>query len=305
LAARLARQSDPVSAFLWRGFSATQQAALTNYLASPTNSADAQDALIQSLNKILAGPCIYETNLFKGIALRPETSDLMKREPSGWVLARVNRMLLEDACPELAVSQAPDPDEQYGLIQATNGFFFIGLERKLPSENQPLDVVREKVTEDYRNGKAQELAEGDGEKFEAAVRAGLAKGLSFDDICAEQEPKIKPQTLTPFTVETKSIPEISDPGEFGMIAQFTFSQLSVGQIAPFEATQNGGFLIYLKSETPVSDEIMQRDLPEFLARQREQRQLAAFSIWLGREMQMHVTRPAPKTAPGETPPSSG
>jgi hypothetical protein len=72
---------------------------------------------------------------------------------------------------------------------------------------------------------------------------------------------------------------------------------------PFEATPDGGFVMSLKSQTPVADDIMQRDMPVFLEGQREQRQMAAFSIWMSREMQPpHVIRPAPKPAPGEEEP---
>jgi len=304
LAARLARQSDPVSAFLWQGLSKPDQDALTNSLASVTNQAIGQDVVLDALNKIIGESSIYESGRFKDIPLRPETSDLMKREPTGWVLARLNRMLLEDAYPaELARGLPGDPEEQYRLLPATNGFFFLGLERVLHSENQPFDVVRAKVTEDYRDSKARELAEQAGEKFAVAAQAGLAKDLSFDDICAEQ--KIKPQVLTPFTIETRSIPEVEDPNEFALIARYCFQGLKIGQVSPFEPTETGGFLVYLKAETPVSDEIMQRDLPAFLATQREQRQMAAFSIWMGREMQLHVVRPAAKTAAGVEPPPSG
>jgi hypothetical protein len=304
LAARLARQSDPVSAFLWSGMSAPDQAELTSAVASGTNIADAQSVLVQALNHAIGQPCIDEGDRFKGVALRPETSDLMKRGPTGSVLARVNRMLLEDAYPaELARSQAMDAEDQYRLVPATNGFFLIGLERKLPSENQPFEAVRAQVADDYRDSKAAELAEADGVKFETAARAGLAKGLSFDDICAEQ--KIKPLVLTPFTIDTKSIPEIEDQTEFRYIAQTAFERMAVGEMSPFEPTGTGGFLFYLKAQTPVSDEITKRELPDFLARQREQRQMAAFSLWMGREMQLHVVRPPTKPAAGEEPTPAG
>jgi hypothetical protein len=196
---------------------------------------------------------------------------------------------------------ATDPDDQYKLVPATNGFFLVVLQAKLPSENQPLEAVRARVIEDYRNQKGTELASQAGVKFEAAARDGLAKGLSFDDICAEQ--KIKPQTLTPFSHETKSIPEVQDENEFDYIKGVAY-QLPVGQMAPYEQVSADGFVIYLKGRTPVDESIVQRDLPAFLASQRELRQSAAFSIWLNREMHQHVI-PAAKPAAAEPPPSSG
>ncbi len=194
-----------------------------------------------------------------------------------------------------------DPDDQYKLVPATNGFFLVVLERKLPSENQPLEAVRARVIEDYRNQKAMDLAIHAGTNFEAVAREGLAKGLSFDDICAEQ--KIKPQILTPFSHETKAIPEIQDENEFDYIKGIAY-QLPVGQIAPFEQPAADGFVIYLKGRTPVDESIVQRDLPAFLVSQRELRQSAAFGIWLNQEMHVHVHEAA-KPAAAEAPPSSG
>jgi hypothetical protein len=195
-----------------------------------------------------------------------------------------------------------DPEDQYKLVPATNGFFLVVLRAKIPSEYQPLEVVRAKVAEDYRNSKGLEMAGKAGAAFQDAAEAGLAKGQSFDEICAEQ--KIKPQTLTPFSIDTKSIPEIEDQNEFEGLARIAF-ELPVGQMAPYQQLPNEGFLICVKARTPVDESVVQRDLPAFLAREREQRQYAAFSIWMGRELQLHTTQPAAKPAAGQASPSSG
>ena len=320
LANKLRGQSDPVSAFLWQSLPNAEQVVLTNYqppapssnqvAATSSNqmaaasSEKAQEVVVQALNKIIGEPCIYERERFKEVALRPETADLMKREPTGLALARLNRMLLEDAYPaELSRNPASDPEDQYKLLQATNGFFFLGLERVLPSENQPLEVVRAKVTEDYRTSRAMDLAGQAGAAFEAAAQAGQAKGQSFEEICAEQ--KIKPQTLSPFSFDTKSIPEVEDQSEFDYLIKREAYEMAVGQITPFRQTSTGGFVMSLKARTPVEESVVQRDLPDFLAKQREQRQFAAFQIWIGREIQTHVKMPATKPAAGEAAPSSG
>jgi len=311
LVSRLRGQSDPVSAFLWKSLPNPDQVALTNYqpplsisnqVPAP-GSSPVEDAAVQSLNKIIGEPCIYEAERFKDVVLRPETADLMKREPTGQALAWLNRMLLEDAYPvELSKIQPGDPEDQYKLLPATNGLFLLGLERVLPQESQPLEAVRARVIEDCRNSKALELATQAGTNFDAAVQAGLAKGMAFDEICAAQ--KIKPQTLTPFTIETKSIPEAESQSEFDYLIKRYAYQMPVGQVWPFEQTPAGGFLMFLKARTQVDESVVQKDLPAFLASQREQRQLAAFSIWLGREMQTHVVRPAAKPAAGDAPPPS-
>jgi MFS family permease len=56
--------------------------------------------LLQKLNKVVEGPCIYEKERFQNFSLRPETAELLKQEPQGDNLARLNRLLIEDAYPD-------------------------------------------------------------------------------------------------------------------------------------------------------------------------------------------------------------
>ena len=194
-----------------------------------------------------------------------------------------------------------DPDDQYKVVPGSNSVVFLGLERKLPSESQPLEAVRDKVTGDCRHSKAMELASQAADQFESHARTNLAGGQSFDEVCASWN--IKPQTLTPFSIDTKSIPEIEDPREFEGLVRLAY-EMPVDQMSPVERTATGNLLLFLKARSPVEEAVVQRDLPAFLTSQREQRQYAAFSLWLGREMQTHVVRPPkPSAAQAQPPPS--
>jgi len=98
---RVKRQSDPVSAFLWRSLSNQDQAVVTNLQPSATIS----NQVVQILNKIIEYPCIYEIERFKGVSLRPETTYLLQQSPTNSVLANANRLLLnrfllEDVYPK-------------------------------------------------------------------------------------------------------------------------------------------------------------------------------------------------------------
>jgi hypothetical protein len=192
-----------------------------------------------------------------------------------------------------------DPDDQYKVVQASNAVVLLGLERKLPTESQPLEAVRARVTEDYRNSKAMELAGQAADQFESRARTNLAGGQSFDEVCASWN--IKPQTLTPFSIDTKSIPEIGDQREFEGLVRLSY-EMPVNQMSPVERTATGNLLLFLKARSPVEESVVQRDMPAFLTTQREQRQYAAFILWLGREMQAHLSRPAPKPSAAQAPP---
>src|SRR5258706_10871889 len=70
-----------------------------------TNSKAVISALVKDLNQVISGPSIYDNARFSGIALRTETEQLLKQNPGGLQLARLNKLLLEDAYPsELAKS---------------------------------------------------------------------------------------------------------------------------------------------------------------------------------------------------------
>jgi hypothetical protein len=59
--------------------------------------------LVANLNRIEAGPSIFDETRFQNVTLRTNTISLRNRNPEGGDLARLNRALLEDAFPtELA-----------------------------------------------------------------------------------------------------------------------------------------------------------------------------------------------------------
>jgi uncharacterized protein (TIGR03663 family) len=111
---RLKGHSDPVSAFLWQGLSNPEQALLTNYPLSAASSFQLKETLVQALNKLVGGKSLYERERFQGILLRRETARLMGQSPTGANLARLNRLLLEDAYPpELSRNLLSDPVSQF------------------------------------------------------------------------------------------------------------------------------------------------------------------------------------------------
>ena len=95
---RIATARDPISAFLRSQLQDSVQTSLATY--SPS-SPDAKGtvSVIKDLNRILSGPSIYDKSRFNAVVLRPETMQLMQQNPRGYQLARLNKLLLEDAYP--------------------------------------------------------------------------------------------------------------------------------------------------------------------------------------------------------------
>jgi hypothetical protein len=120
--ARLAQGQDPVSAFLREHFDSEAKIDLTTYAASNASAAALLSATVKQINEILAGPSIFTADRFRGISLRPETEALLQQNPGGAQLARLNKMLLEDAFPvEIAKSVTTGWIVKDGAMASTGG----------------------------------------------------------------------------------------------------------------------------------------------------------------------------------------
>jgi hypothetical protein len=185
---------------------------------------------------------------------------------------------------EKALLYAPSP-----LLNETNGAYVVGLQKQFPSQLQSLSEVHDTVVRDYRENKSMELARTAGEKFATAVQEGLTQGRSFDAVCAGEN--VTPETLPAFTLATPSIPAITNRTEFTQMQETAFNLLT-GQASKFTATADGGYVLYVKQRLAVDEAKLREELPAYLAKMREQRQVAAFEQWFGREMQLHLVPPA-------------
>ncbi len=105
LAKELSEKADPVSAFLYENLDDVAKGSLDN-IGSGDEAKGAISTLAKNLNRLIAGPSIFEEKRFAKVQLRPETQVLSKTASTGPQSAQLNRMLLEDAYPsELVRSQ--------------------------------------------------------------------------------------------------------------------------------------------------------------------------------------------------------
>jgi hypothetical protein len=102
---KLANGADAVSVFLRGRLQDSVRADLGGYNASNANAKAVIAALSKDLNEVISGPSIYDKARFSNVVLRPETAQMLQQNPRGQQLARLNKLLLEDAYPaELAKS---------------------------------------------------------------------------------------------------------------------------------------------------------------------------------------------------------
>jgi YihY family inner membrane protein len=99
LAQKLGEGSDLVSVYLRSRFDDESKKTLYDYTMRKGDGKKALATLVQNLNKIAAGESVYDERRFDGVSLRPETKALLGRKLAGQELARLNRLLIEDAYP--------------------------------------------------------------------------------------------------------------------------------------------------------------------------------------------------------------
>lgn len=99
LAEKLKQPTNAVAVYLNGRLSDRARQALARSEGAALSSTALQTNLLAELNAIIEGPSIYEPQRFSGVLLRAETSRLLAQKPEGTELARLNRRLLEEACP--------------------------------------------------------------------------------------------------------------------------------------------------------------------------------------------------------------
>ncbi|HUA38539.1 MAG TPA: peptidylprolyl isomerase [Candidatus Sulfopaludibacter sp.] len=183
-----------------------------------------------------------------------------------------------DAFVKAAFGLTPD-EPLAGPILGRDAIYVIALSQQLPSEIPPLSQIRDRVTRDYQLHEGTLLAQEAGTNFVRTLPSGLASGKSFAAVCAAAGQR--PETLPPFSLSTADLPELGDRVALNQLKAVAFAT-PVGHASNFAATDDGGFIVYVKSLLPLDTAAMNEDLPRFTEAFRQQRETAAFDNWLNR-----------------------
>jgi hypothetical protein len=170
------------------------------------------------------------------------------------------------------------PDEPFANpIIGKDAIYVIALARQLPSEIPPLTDIRARVTQDYKFQAARQLALRAGTNFTITLKITMAAGSSFAS--ASVAAGLQPQVLPPFSLTTRELPELGDHAELSQVKQAAFTTV-IGHASNFVETGDGGFVLFVQSQLPVDQLVMNADLPKFTADLRRSRENEAFNEWL-------------------------
>lgn len=184
---------------------------------------------------------------------------------------------------EKAFALTPDRPVLFTPIPGRQSIYIIALKSKIPSEQQPLDKVQEKVTADYKNFMALDMARKAGQAFQTNLTNGLAAKKSFTEIAAAD--KVTVIEVPPFSASTRSLTNLDSRISLRLLQNLA-SGIEVGQAGPYMPVQpqtDGGFIFYHKAHPPIDEAKLQAALPEFVAQIRSYRQNEAFQQWFRRQ----------------------
>jgi hypothetical protein len=173
------------------------------------------------------------------------------------------------------------PDEPFANpLVSSNGVYVIALARQLPSEIPPLAEIHARVTQDFQMQQAAALARDAGTNFFIKLTVSLGAKKSFAAVCAAAG--LSPQTLPPFSLSTRELPELAGRAELNQVKQAAFTT-PIGQSSNFQETDDGGFILFVQSQLPVDQSVLTADLPQFTETLRRARENEAFNEWLQAE----------------------
>jgi hypothetical protein len=172
------------------------------------------------------------------------------------------------------------PDEPFARpIAGPDAVYVLAFAGRLPSEIPPLDQIRERVTQDYQWREATLLAQRTGTNFVRTLM-GMTADRGFASLCVAAG--LEPQVLPAFSLSTQELPELGERTDLNQLKRAVFTT-PVGKAGGFEATSDGGFIVYVQSRLPMDQAKMNSDLSQYLAAFRRGRQNEAFNQWVNIE----------------------
>lgn len=172
-------------------------------------------------------------------------------------------------------------------VVGTNAVYVLAVKKKIDSEIPPLERIKDKVTEDYRDHLADQAMRSDGARVYQAITNGLAKAKTFKAVCGEL--KLTVVEVPAFSRESQSLPEVEK-----YASAPTFRNVAIdtptAKVSNFVPVSDRGFIVHVKARQPVAEDKVKKELPEYLKDLRESRQNRAFNEWFSREVQL--ARPA-------------
>jgi len=186
----------------------------------------------------------------------------------------------------------------YSPIAGSNSVYVVALKGRIPSEMPQFEKVQDKVTSDFKNGQARELATKAGTGFHTNLTNGLFLGKSFDELVAAHQVKVV--SLPSFSASSDTLTNLDPRINFSFVQRMA-QDLEPGKAAGFIPSVDGGSIVYLRQRQPVDEEKVKKELPNFISALRQYRQNEAFQRWFGKQAELARLTPPKRESELDTP----
>jgi hypothetical protein len=173
-----------------------------------------------------------------------------------------------------------DDEPIAGPLIGKDAVYIIARNKEIPSAIPAFDTVKDRVEQDYKATQALQAARIAAVTFTKSATNGLAQGKAFASLCADA--KVKSELLPPFSLSTRSLPEVED-----YISLQQFKQVVTGtppgHVSPAVPVMEGSVVVFVQSKLAIDEKKEAADLPDFIKLLRQARESEAFQEWFSRE----------------------
>ena len=165
--------------------------------------------------------------------------------------------------------------------EAIHFFALLGSEAShLPPFEKILPATLVEVKKQFLQTQSRDLARARGRAIQSALTNALAQGKDFAAACALAQVKAEP--LPAFSADTDTLPALAGRADLTELLSAA-AGLTAGKTSAFIETENGGFVLHLKSRDPVSAEKLKAELPKFTDTYRRFAERAAAREWFRKQ----------------------
>jgi len=189
-----------------------------------------------------------------------------------------------DQFSRMAFMLTPEEPLVQEPIAGDNAVYVFAFKRSIPSELEPLEAVRERVTADYTRNEAFRLMREAATQFLTTATNAVATGGQLEPLA--QQSGLSVIDLPPILRESsrETVTNLPPAVDAGALRSAT-SDLKPGALSNFVPTGEGGFVAMLEKTVPPDDAEIKEELPKFLQDYRRRTSVQAFNNWFTKEMQ--------------------
>lgn len=180
-------------------------------------------------------------------------------------------------------------------LMGEDAVYLAAVKQRIPSQVEPLEVVKSRVTADYLRSQGRERALRAGNTFQSNVTHQITLGKGFAEVASGAGLRV--ETLPPFSQSTENLPELAGRIQLNQLND-AVSRLTNGGVSRFLYTPEGGAVVHLRERKPISAELQKEKFPAFIRGENLQKSYEAFGKWIGKVEKDKLQRPAVASAAG-------